>query len=328
VLVAAVAGIIADASIRALPLLDPSRSVPAPAADDTAALMMLPLGNTRTDTAAMHWGTISGRPVVNGYHSYAPLSYHVLRLALEDRDPSVLHALATVGPVVIAVDNHGQDSWTSFVADHPRSVRLRQENNWTLFLLPFEPLRQHKCAPASVPVAAAFTDNGHVNETLLTDASIGTWWSTGHPQRAGDALILDTGSIVTPCEIVLSLGSYAGAYPRALRISTSPDGVAWDTGFVRELGGMTFLAARDDPTNPRIRLPISSARAARFIRLEIERGQRDYPWMVADIAIYGPAEPGLRHTARDARASLTANGSAGDRDAGAAVTRRTDSSSE
>lgn len=271
-LVAAVAGIIADGWMRDLPLLDPARGVPAPARDRTAALMMLPLGDTRTDTAAMYWASISGRPVVNGYHSYAPLSYHLLKLAIADRDPSALDALAALGPLVIAADNRGgEHSWTSFVADHPDSVFLRREKNWTLFRLAFRPPQQRRCDASSVPVASTTTR-----------------WSTAHSQRVGDALIVDAGSTVSVCEVVLSMGAEADSYPRVLRVSTSLDGVRWETGFVGQLGGLAFLAALEDPSNPRIVLPVhGKSRKARFIRLGIERAQPDYPWTVANISIHG-----------------------------------------
>jgi hypothetical protein len=50
----AACGIIADGWVRNLPLRDPRAAVPAASTDNAAALMMLPLGDSKTDTASRH----------------------------------------------------------------------------------------------------------------------------------------------------------------------------------------------------------------------------------------------------------------------------------
>jgi hypothetical protein len=275
-LIGAAAGIIADGWIRELPVLDPGRDLPRASQDKAAALMMLPLGDPRADTAAMYWAALSGRPTINGYHSYAPLSYQLLKLALAYRDPTTLGALASLGPVVVAADNRGgARSWASFVADYPGAVFLRQEKHWILFRLPHKARLSRPCRADSV--ATTGRPSGSAGTTRLADA--------------GDALTIDTGKTAPLCDVVLSLGADAGSYPRELRVSTSVRGTRFETGFAGRLGGAAFLAALDDPVNPRIVLPLQRGTGlARFIRLEMARAQPAYPWTAANIAVHMSAE--------------------------------------
>lgn len=297
-LIAAVVGITADAWMRELPLLDPARDIPEPGRDRAGVLMMLPLGDARADTAAMYWSTLNGRPTVNGYHSYAPLSYQLLKLALQDRDVSALDALASTASIVIAADNRGEQSWASFVANHPGSIFLRHDRHWTLFLLPHRPPEPRACEADPVPLAAVFAADSQVSEPRLTDASTATAWTTARAQRVGDSLIVDARRTVNLCEVVLSMGANADSYPRALRVATSRDGIRWDTESVAQLGGAALLAALEDPANPRIAVPLQDrARSTRFVRLEIVRSQPDYPWTVAEVSLHGTADPQLRRTA-------------------------------
>jgi hypothetical protein len=286
-LITVVTGIVADGSIRDLPLRDPERSLPV-AASGNAAVMMLPLGDTRADTAAMYWAMRSGHPTVNGYHSYAPLSYHVLNLALADRDPTALDALASFRPLLIAADSRALGrSWASFVAGHPDARRVGGGENWTLFEVPLSPLRRRRCASDPVPITALFDEHGALDAATFTDQSAATRWITPHAQRIGDSLLIDLGHAASVCEVVISTGAEAGFYPRTLRVSTSLDGVSWQAGFLGKMGGAAFLGALENPRDARMSVSLSAA-AGRYVRLQLDQSYPDYPWAVADVVVRGP----------------------------------------
>jgi hypothetical protein len=234
----------------------------------------------------MYRAALHRRPIVNGYHSYAPLSYQVLKLALADRDHTVLDALASFGPLLIAADNdiEPKRAWASFLLDHPGITRMGDDNNWTLFQLPLrEPSRDH-CAKHPVATAAVFDEQGEVDAVTLTDWDPATRWITSHPQRVGDVLILDLERVERLCGLVMSMGTEAGFYPRTLRVATSLDSVTWETRFLSKMGGAAFLAALENPRDAQMFIPLRG-KAARFITLRIEQSQPLYPWAVADIVV-------------------------------------------
>ena len=286
-LLAAIVGLVADGWIGELPLPRPPSGFRIPPEDRSVAVMVLPLGETREDTAAMYWGTSHGRPIVNGYHSYAPLSYHILKLALADRDDTVLDALASFGPLLIAVDNNivPNQPWASFLSHHPGITPLGDDNNWKLFQLPLRrPSRSH-CASHTVAIAAIFDEHGQVDVPALTDERPATRWITSRPQRVGDRLVFDLGRTARLCGVEVSMGAEGGFYPRTLRVATSLDSVTWQTRFLGKTGGSAFLAALENPRNARIFVPLPG-NTARFITLRIEQSEPSYPWAVADIAVH------------------------------------------
>lgn len=281
--------IIAEGGIRELPVpAVPHDGFRIPPGDRPAAVMELPLGNVWRDTAAMYRATLHGTRTVNGYNGHEPSAYAVLRRALADRDQTVLDALASFGPLLIATDNRvdtGQP-WAAWLSDHPDVRRMTDESDWTLFRLPLKRRLASRDRGASAPLAiiAAFDARGQVDAATLTDQNPATRWITAHPQRVGDVLILDLGRLDQVSRLVLSMGSAAVLYPGALNVSTSVDNVAWKTGFVGTMGGPAFLAALENPRDARISIPLLGT-ATRFIRLSVEQSQPLYPWAVADIVV-------------------------------------------
>lgn len=285
------AGILADGWIRALPLpAVPQSGFQIPPGDRSAAVMELPLGDVWRDSAALYRVTIHRTRAVNGYNGYEPSYYQALWRALDERDPTILEALASFGPLLIATDNHvdPHQPWASFLSNHPDVSRLNEDANWTLFRLPLKHTRppQDRCASNPLVITAAFDTHGPVDAAILTDQDPATRWITAHPQRAGDVLILDLGRLETMCGLVVSMGSAAVLYPGTLSVATSFDKVAWEAGFVGKMGGSAFRAALKDPRDARVSIPLRG-KVARFVRLRIEQTQPSYPWAVADLAVEG-----------------------------------------
>jgi hypothetical protein len=288
-LLVVIGGILADGWIRGLPLpTAPQSEFRIPPGDRSAAVMELPLGDLWRDTAAMYRVTLHGKRTINGYNGYEPLYYHVLRLALADRDHTALEALASSGPLLIAADKRvdPDEPWASFLSNHPGVNRVGEDDNWTLFRLPSRHPPQDRCASNPLAVTAVFDEQGQVDAATLTDQNAATRWITSHPQRVGDELILDLGRAERPCGLVVSMGSEAELYPRTLSVATSFDKVYWETGFAGKMGGSSFRAALKNPGDARISVPLRG-RAARFVRLRLEQSQPLYPWAVADIVVEG-----------------------------------------
>jgi hypothetical protein len=281
-----IGGIVGDGWMRELPLpAVPAGGFQLVAADRVAAVMELPLGDVWRDTAAMYRSTLHGNRVVNGYNGFEPMYYQTLRRALADRDTTVLDALATQGPLVIAADSSAQSGspWASFLYNHPGVRLLRREDDWMLFRLPRKHGRPHEeCRINPLPIVAVFDGRGPIDLATLTDENPATRWITSGPQRAGDLVTLDLGRAERVCRVVVSMGSAAVLYPGALRVLTSVDRVSWDPGFFGHLGGAALGAALQNPRNAKVSV-LLNGKTARFITLRIEQSQPLYPWAVADV---------------------------------------------
>ncbi|MDA1035865.1 MAG: discoidin domain-containing protein, partial [Chloroflexi bacterium] len=287
-LMVAIVGIVVDGWVRGLPLPTAPSGFRIPQDNLSVAVMELPLGDLQRDTAAMYRATLHGKRTVNGYNGFDPLYYHVLRLALADRDDTVLDALAPLGPIVIATDKHADrhEPWRSFVSRHPGVTQFGEDANRTFFQLPVSGAPPDRCANTPIAVAAVFDEQGEVDAAALTDQNPATRWITSHPQQAGDALMLDLGRVERLCGLVVSMGSEAELYPRALSVATSFDKVTWKPGTIRKMGGAAFRAALENPRDARISIPLRGE-AARFVRLQLEQSQILYPWAVADVVVQG-----------------------------------------
>lgn len=286
---AVAAGILGDSAIQALPLRPvPQQVFQIPHSDRLAPVLEVPLGDVWDDSAALYRATLHRARTVNGYNGFEPSYYQVLRRALDDRDPTILAALSSRGPLVIAADKWEDPthSWPRFLERQTGIRRIADGDRWTLFRLP--PQRQTpsrpRCDGEPVRIAAAADRFGPIDPGWLTDGDPRTRWITPAPQRAGDAVMLDLGRVESICGIELSMGREAVLYPGALLVTASRDGTEWTAALRRRLGGPAFQAALDNPSNVRLTLPMP-ATPLRYLRLEIEQSQREYPWAIADAAV-------------------------------------------
>lgn len=290
VLLLVVTGIVAEGWMQDLPMpIAPQTAFEVPAGDPPTAMMELPLGDVWRDTAAMYRATRNRLRRVNGYNGYEPPYYQVLRRALEERDPTVLDALAGFGPLLISADNRvdRDQPWASFLSSHPNARRVGDLGNRTLFRLPLKPRPQRvRCESRPLTIAAVFDGQGQLDLAPLIDQNPTTQWMTEHPQRAGDALTIDLGRVEPVCGLRLSMGSAAVLYPGTLRVATSLDNENWKTRFERDTGGEALRAALRDPVRPNLVVPLF-VKAARFIRLQIVRSRPEHPWAVANIIVDG-----------------------------------------
>jgi len=243
------------------------------------------------DTAALYRATFHGTPTVNGYNGYEPSYYQALRRALEDRDPTILEALASFGPLLIATDGRVDPdrSWQSFLLTHPDVRKVREERHWTIFSLPRKPVKPPaaSCRQAPLSITAVSAEDGPIDAAVITDQNPETRWITAHPQRVDDRLVLDLGAVRRVCGLVLSMGSAAVLYPGALGVATSTDNLSWHNRFVGTMGGPAFRAALENPGDARVSFALREPAPARYVRLRVRQLQPLYPWAVADVVVHG-----------------------------------------
>jgi len=285
-----------DAWAVPLPMASPPvdwSPVSAAAAIGPAATLELPLGDYDRDAAAMYRAGMHGVPTVNGYSGYEPRHYGVLRLALEERDETVLDALASRGPLLVASDKrtdpHGyRDQW---LRAHARTACVGETDDWSLFDLrgPQHAVRIEPppCGGGPLPIVAARDDRGAIDVASIADGNRYTFWMTRHPQRAGDRLVLDVGDAARLCTLKLSLGAHPELFPRVLTIDTSATGSDWVRAFAGKTGGRAVLAALDHPESAWIDFPLPHGTRARYVRLTLGAGHPLAPWIVADAIVTG-----------------------------------------
>jgi hypothetical protein len=283
-----IAAIVAEGWVRGLALLPPPpRLALPPEASAVAAVLELPLGQLLPDTAAMYRATLHGKRTINGYNGYEPRYYQVLRLALANRDHTVVDALASFGSLLITVDRDdpAYASWASFVANHPNVTALQADRQWAMFLLPAHAAPAPAACPgADLPIVAAPADERAIDPTSLTDSDPATRWITPQPQRSGTTLVLDLGQPQALCDLMISMGHEAELYPRTLEVATSLDGTSWTTALTKQMGGATLRATLADPLDVQTHLPLPGDRA-RFVRLRLGQADPVYHWALAEVRL-------------------------------------------
>lgn len=283
-LVAVVAGVLVDGWMATLPLVDvPSSAYSVAAPGLPAAVLELPLGDVPRDTSAMFRSSLHGVRVVNGYNGFEPIAYQVLRRGLADADPTILDALASFGPILVAIDN-GDDTArrsAASIATHPGVTRLPDAGRWARYWLPRAPKPKSpvRCAGDALPNTMAFDGNGRIEAATLTDQSGATRWIADDR-----AIVLDLMTVQRPCAIEISMGTDAIYYPGQLEVAASIDGTSWQTAFSGRMAGAAWLAALHDPHDARIAVPLARDRA-RFIRLRADRLQAADPWALTGVVV-------------------------------------------
>jgi hypothetical protein len=283
-----VAGILADGWMRTFPLAAAPGgfAIPAPAAS-AAAVLELPLGDVMDDTAAMYRVTMHGKRTVNGYNGYDPIYYRVLRQALADRDDTALDALASFGPLLVAVDRNrpGHEDWAGFVSRQDGVTRLEDDGSWMLFQVPQQsPQPEPACAGTPLPVVNATFDGVALNAAVLAGRAPAERWISPQPQRKGNTLIFDTGRVERLCGIAISRGTEAELYERAIEVATSVDGRRWEPGLTRRMGGAALLGALENPRNQRLWIELPG-QEARFVRVRLTASDPRYQWAIAGVDI-------------------------------------------
>jgi hypothetical protein len=283
---ALMAGIIADAWMRELPLPALPDSWPAARAHGFAAVLELPIGGTFADLAATYRVTGHGHPIVNGNSGFEPPHYFTVRTAFEERDPTALDGLPGPGPLLIVIGRRDDPDGglATFLSANPRVSPLAHDEQWMYFAAAPTPAPPPICSGDRLPIVAAISNGEPIDVSVIADDNPDTWWTAPRPQRVGDSLVLDFGAPARPCAVFLSMGQFGRSYPRKLIVDTSQDGVEWKAVAARRTAGLTMRAALDDPRRVTIPVPLESS-SGRFLRLRLDESHETVPWTATDVAV-------------------------------------------
>ena len=226
-----VAGILADTWTRGTPIFAaPSAEHLLDTAPPSAAVLELPLGDETTDSLAVYGMTSHQRPVVNGYTSYFPAHYAALSAGLNEHDDDMLNELAAYGPLAIVVDGGAEPdrSWTRYVEQHAGIRRIRSSEMRTLFWVDAAERRARPQLGDPLPIAGLTANRGGPALHAVTDGTVASAWQSGAPQRGGEEIIADLGSVQPVRAAEMWLGTATQEFPRELRIAVSRDGREWE----------------------------------------------------------------------------------------------------
>jgi hypothetical protein len=284
-------GVAADGWIKPVVLPTMPDAWAASRADGFNAVLELPLGELPGDMAAMYRVMSHRHPVMNGSSGFEPTHYFTLRTALAEHDAAIFDGFPPRQRLLIVVDkqNDPERGWQRFLASAPHVTSIADDDRWAFYALETPP-QAPVCDGRTVPIAAMSTNDPPVDLGRLTDRNPKTWWSGSHFQRPGDELVLDLGTEVRPCAVVLSVGEFRISYPRQLAVETSPTGHEWTRVALTRTAGLTMRGALADPKTVSIIVPLAAS-AGRFVRLRLDESHPTVPWLVTDVAIRVAAGP-------------------------------------
>jgi hypothetical protein len=250
--------------------------------DSRIAVLEMPLGPAY-DAAATFRSIWHGRPTFNGVSGYDPTHYAGLQSGLDAHDPTLLAALASLGPLDIVIDG-AEDSdgaWTRYVSSFPGAERVASDGVHTTYRLPAGPNPDATVGPV-VPIVriAAFRHDAAV----IVDGRIETEWGDG-PQGPEQWITADLGAAHEVSGITHAMGEYARDFPRHLVIETSIDGSQWEPGWEGSTSGLAFLAAVRGPREAGIHIAFAP-RQARFVRLR-QLARHKNMWRIAELTVHG-----------------------------------------
>jgi 4-amino-4-deoxy-L-arabinose transferase-like glycosyltransferase len=127
--------------------------------------------------------------------------------------------------------------------------------------------------------------------SLMMDGKQETHWDTGEPQKAGDSMTIDLGSVEKICKIRFDLTGVEFDAPSGYKLEISRDGNEWQK--VYESGAVTegFFWENDQPWTYVGNNFFTTAFApvdCRFIRMTLTKSQRRFWWSIAEIRVFGP----------------------------------------
>ncbi len=280
VLAIAAISIALEAWSKDIPMFEPPRPWPNTFTTTGATSVLdLPLGDVNHEVAALFRASQIGLPTANGNSGYQPPHYEALRLATQERDETVLSALAERGPLLVTVDDAAPDAaaQVEWLRTLHEASQLHEDEQGSWFLVRSRQPRLVTCEAPALPIAAIRDHRGR---------SITLPWISSAAQRKGDALIVDLGRTARPCAVRFSLGRHAGLFPRLLRIAASIDGAQWTTLVTEKTGGRTVLAAIARPRDPQLTIALAGE-PARFLSLQLDVDQPNAGWAVATLSVNG-----------------------------------------
>jgi hypothetical protein len=222
------------------------------------------------------------RGTVNGVSGYDPPHYAPLQEGLNAYDPQTLLALASLETIDLVVDsaNDRDGRWAAYVTAAPGATVVARDGVRTTHRVPkTAPLEPTLGPPLPIAAMEAFRHDARA----IWDGHLETEWRDD-PQRAGQWVMADLGSVREVRGITHSLGEYARDFPRLLSIDVSVDGARWDEAWRGPTAALAFLAAAREPRAAAMRIGFAP-RPARFVRLRQLAAHKNY-WRIAELSIH------------------------------------------
>ncbi len=289
--VIACAGALTGVLIDGWPTMFPLAAVPdrlsfVERRDRSNPIIELPL-NLDVDSAAMFRTMIHGRRVVNGASGYEPPAYVILRQGIDARDPAMLRALASIGPldVVIAKAQDPDGELARYISAADGAQLLFSNGTHTAYELPAAPWRDPVGKPWPIREGRANANFDPV--PLAFDGNPATQWVTG-PQDGIEWFAVDLGEerLVAGVEDYIGRDTYG--FPRRLAVDLSRDGWTWRQAWDGPTAAPAFVSAVAHPREIAVRVTFD-AQPARFVRLR-QLGKVSGGWTIAELRVFAPAD--------------------------------------
>ena len=267
------------------------RPDPRPVHTAAVARLELPVNPTH-DAVVLYRAAEHRRPVINGYSGYFAPHYWALQYLLEERDPTILTRLSSMGTIEAVVD-HALDrdrKWRRFVAANPETTLVFHDESYSVFRV-----GRAQAASASMmpqlqgePLTIARITTSLYPDLVghLTDDNRITRWHTGGPQAPTNELTLDLGATRQVTGVEQEIAGYVADFPRMLTIDTSTDGASWSTAWSGGTALLAFSAALERPLTVPIRSTFDS-RPARYLKLRQRGTDKIYYWSIAELRVFG-----------------------------------------
>ena len=279
--------VLSEGWLREMPIANRPELWPvAEPAASNRALLELPLG-PEWDAAATFRAAHHRRRVVNGVSGYDPPHYGLLQIGLNAQDPSVLPALASVGPLDVVVNRVDDEDgkWDRYVAGVPGAERTGDDGVRLTYRMPVavDPVA---AMGSAWPVASVTTAGSNVpNADGVRDGDLKTVWTVA-PQLEGTALVVDLGEERTVAGVTVSLGSDIGAYPRRLAVEVSNGADVWMPVWEGAGLGQAIAGIMRSPREGRIALAFAPT-TARYVRVRLTASAQA-SWAVCELGVHGP----------------------------------------
>jgi F5/8 type C domain len=280
-------GILFDGWIRGMGMAVPPQHWPkVERRDATNPILELPFGPS-WDAAATFRAVRHRRRVVNGVSGYDPPHYAPLRVGLEGRDPAMLLALASLGPLDVIVNGQEDpdgalDRYVSGVAG---VERIGGDGTRTGFRIP-RVIAPDVALGDALPIVAMTANANDGSLQFVTDGDFTTGWQDG-PQQPGQWVTIDLGAVRPVGGLVHAMGGVVQHFPRRLAIELSSDGSSWNRVWEGDAAAPAFLAAVRAPREAAMRFEFPP-QPARFVRL-LQLARDEHYWTIIELGVFGPA---------------------------------------
>jgi hypothetical protein len=263
--------------------VDPRWPVLEPA-DQPHAILELPVGDGTADAMATFRSIGHRRPVFNGVSGYEPSHFTPLIEGIRSRDPEMLRALASLGPLDVVLDDADPAGWAAYVTGLPGVARVAADGNRSTYRLPATVFEEPELGDP-IPIARISASVSRVNRppSLAVDGDVSTPWHSG-PQHPAQSFAVDLGRVHDVGGVTGLLGAWARDFPRLLAIDISVDGKRWDTAWQGSTVGRTFLAAANAPREVPVRFAFAP-RPGRFVRLR-QLATATNLWAIAELQVH------------------------------------------